>query len=144
MWTVHDHPGSLERNQPAADHRIKLGQNGFDSLLRLDAFDHDREIGRKLEEPVGVNLGARSKCHDPAERGCTRVLLLSQKFDDLLIERLAIELVALSDVNPHENALALESVHTVVLPEAPTSSVAPRLAGPQAGRGRARIRRTSR
>src|ERR1043166_953988 len=75
---VHDDPRALQGDQPTAEHLIELREDGFDLFLSLDAFDHDRQIARQLEESVGVQFGARSKAHDPALHGGTRVVSRAQ------------------------------------------------------------------
>src|SRR6185437_4185002 len=108
---VHDHAHLLERDQPAAEHGVELGKDGVDLLLRLDAFDDDRQVDGELDEPVGVNLGCRAETHDAAEHGGSGVVPRAEQLDDLLIQRLAVVLVGFADVDPHQHAFALKAVH---------------------------------
>src|SRR5579862_690123 len=54
-------------------------------------------------------MGAES--HDAAERGGAGILMAPQQLNDRLVERLAFVLIALTDMDAHEDALALQSVH---------------------------------
>src|SRR5213595_430877 len=49
---------------------------------------------------------------DYAAQNCrARVFSFSEQLDDRFMERLALVLVALTDVNAHQNSLACEAVH---------------------------------
>jgi PAS domain S-box-containing protein len=108
---VHDHPGSLQGDEAAADHLIEFGKDRRDLVLGIDTLHDDREIERQHFDPVGAQPGARAESHDRTEDGCAGVVAVPQQLDDRLVERLAVILVALADVNAHQGALSLEAVH---------------------------------
>src|SRR5437773_8249492 len=111
VWTVHDHVDPLQRDQAAADHRVELGKNRVDPLLRFYALDHNRQVERQLEELGRMNPATCAKGHD-ATRDCRAgIVALAQELHDRPVQRLTLELVALADVDPHQYPLTLQAVH---------------------------------
>ena len=58
-----------------------------------------------------MHVGRRAERHDPAKDRRAGEPPVSQQLDDSLVGRLSLELFPLADVNAHEYALTLESVH---------------------------------
>src|SRR6185312_15272858 len=111
---IHDHVGSLERDQTAADHLIELRKDRFDPFARFDALDDDREVRRQELDAVGVQSAAGSESHRCAKHGCAGIVALAEGADDRFVQRLAVKLVALADIDAHECALAREAVHAAL------------------------------
>src|SRR6185295_19494031 len=92
-----------------------------DLLLGLDALDDDRQIQRQLEKLRRVHPGAGAEAHYPAGDCRAGVMTFAQQLDDGPVKRLTLVLVALSDVDAHQHALTLQTVHISSL--VPTAAI---------------------
>jgi Tol biopolymer transport system component len=110
-WPIHDHFRSFQRDHPAADHGIELGQNRPDLFFRLDALDGDWHVERKHLNPVAVNLGVRSERHGTSQNGGAREMPFSEEPDDFLVGELSVVLIGLAHENAHEHPFACELLH---------------------------------
>src|SRR6266568_6187051 len=64
VWAVHDHVHPLQGDEAATDHRVQLGKNRVDPLLRFYALDHNRQVERQLQEFGSMNPATCAKRHD--------------------------------------------------------------------------------
>src|SRR5665213_4379903 len=64
---VVDHLDPLEGDQAQRLHAVQLGQKASDLLLGIDDFDHQGELGRKIEDLGGVDRGMQSIAHQSAQ-----------------------------------------------------------------------------
>src|ERR1043166_6255270 len=111
LGQVHDDPGLLQRDEPPADHPVELGQDGVDLLLGVDALDDQRKIDGEAQDLVAVQPRGGPEAQDGAAYRRSGVVPLPEEAHDRLVERLALPLVALPDVNPHEDTLSDQAVH---------------------------------
>src|ERR1019366_879845 len=110
IGSVHDHTHLLQRDQSAADHLVESRQDTLDAFMRIHAFDDDRQVAAQPKDRAPVHDGGRSETEHAAKRCGSREMLLSQQFDDGLIERPVLPTVVGADMDPHERAFALESL----------------------------------
>ena len=102
----------LERDQPIADHLVELGQDGADAVLLVDDLDQDRQVLRETQQPGRVEVRVGAEALDAADDGRAGQLPLAQERDDRLVERLAIVVVRLADVDPDEQRRTLDAQQT--------------------------------
>jgi hypothetical protein len=103
--------GSLQRYQTRVQHRVDLRQNCLDPLLRLDALDHEGQIEREEFHVGALDVPRCTEPHDAAKDSRAGILAVAQQLHDLLVQRLPLELVALTNVNAHQDPLSLQAVH---------------------------------
>src|SRR5674476_479442 len=111
MRPICDHIDLLEGDESAADHSVELREDGVDSFRSLDALHDDWQIERQHFDAIRADPGAGAEAHDRAKDSGTRVVVSAKQLDDGGVERLAFELVTLSDVDSHQHPLTLQSVH---------------------------------
>src|SRR5262249_48380019 len=111
---VHDHPRPLQRDEPAADHLIQLGEDRSNSLLCIHTLDDYRQVERENLDPIGAELGTCAVTHDRAKHGRASVVLLAQQLDNRLVKCSPLPAIPLADMDPHQGALSLKAVHSVV------------------------------
>ena len=61
--------------------------------------------------PAAPMPAAGAETHDAASDGCSGVVALAKELDNRPVKRLALELVALADVDAHQHPFTLQAVH---------------------------------
>src|SRR5882672_9819402 len=108
---VHDDLDALQSYESATDHFVQLWKDLLDLLFGVDAFDDDRKIERQLQESRRMNATARAEAHDSPGNSRSGVVTLSEQLHYCPVQRLALVLVPLADVDSHQHPLTLQAVH---------------------------------
>src|SRR6185503_15236659 len=108
---IRDHVHLLQRNQTAANHIVLNREDLVDLLLRLDAFDDHRQVHGKVDEARRMNPTPGAETHHAPGDGSAGKLPLAEELNDRPMERLVLELVALSDMVAHKDSFALQAMH---------------------------------
>src|SRR5215211_3683786 len=64
---INDDVGTLEGDEPAANHAIELWQDAFDLFRRIHTLDDQGKIQREPEHLGAVNARARAEAHDASQ-----------------------------------------------------------------------------
>src|SRR5450432_4460831 len=84
----------LQGNEPAAQHLVEEWEERLHFLLRVDDFDHHRQIHRESQDLGGVNAAGRAKPHGPAEHGRASKMKFARSPHDRFVKRLMLPTMA--------------------------------------------------
>src|SRR5207237_8232315 len=110
LCPIQNRPCPLQRDQPAPDHLVQVGQDRLDRRFGLHDLDDERQIERQPQHLVGVHHARRPEPGHPAQHGRAREPPGAQLLEQRLVQWLAVILVALADEDPHQGAFALEAM----------------------------------
>lgn len=125
--SVRQHLDAFERDQPVGDHRVELREDRAQAVLLVDDLDEHRQVGRERQDPRRMQMLLRPEALDTPDNRRAGDAALAEELDDRVIERPAVPLVRLADVDPGEQARALD-LHPTALPNArpTTTATSPR------------------
>ena len=87
----------FERYQPFTDDLVQLGDEGVDALRLIDDLDDHGQVFREAQDARTMDAAVGAKAKIAAQHGSAGQFALARPFNDDLIERPSLELVALTD-----------------------------------------------
>src|SRR5207247_1427325 len=109
-WSIENHLGPLEGDQPPADHVVQVGEDPLNRLLGLYHLDDERQVEGEAQHLLGVHDARGAEPGHPTDHRRAGEPLLAELLEQRLVQRLAVVFVALADEDAPQRALAFESV----------------------------------
>src|SRR5207247_7458062 len=100
-WSIENHLGPLEGDQPAADHVVQVGEDPLDRLLGLDDLDNEGQVEGEAQHLRGVHDARGAEPGHPTDHRRASEPLLAELLEQRLVQRLAVIFVALADEYAH-------------------------------------------
>jgi hypothetical protein len=96
---------SLHGDETARHHAIEYRQESVDLFLRVDDFNHDRQILREAQDLRCMNAARMAESDMTAQDGCATEVHLPRLQDNRLVKRKALKSVVFSEKDAEQDGL---------------------------------------